>query len=294
MYDISGYMFTKIEPITKGWSKDKKYCVTNANGVKYLLRIAPSSQYESKKSLFELQKQVSELGVPMCIPIDFGNCNAGVYTLQSWIYGEDFKDVLLRFTETEQYLFGIKAGEALRLIHSITAPQDEKNWATKYNQKIDKQIAMYKDCDIQFLGDNHILTYLTENRHLLETRQSQCFQHGDYHIGNMMLSEGELIIIDFDRNSYGDPWEEFNRIVFCKRSPHFSTGMLRGYFGGEPPKNFFETLMLYIATNTISSIPWAIPFGEADVEFMRQLTQNVLIWFDNMNNPVPTWYLKDF
>ena len=38
MIDIKGFdTFVKSEPITKGWSEDKKYCVTKADGTKYLL-----------------------------------------------------------------------------------------------------------------------------------------------------------------------------------------------------------------------------------------------------------------
>ncbi len=42
--------FISKEPITKGWSDDKKYCVTTADGTKYLLRISPPEQYDKKKS----------------------------------------------------------------------------------------------------------------------------------------------------------------------------------------------------------------------------------------------------
>ena len=123
----------------------------------------------------------------------------------------------------------------------------------------------------------------------------ECFQHGDYHIGNMMIERGELKIIDFDRYDSGDPWEEFNRIVWsAAASPHFATGQLRGYFGGEPPLDFFKLLAFYISSNTLSSIYWAIPFGPSDIDTMMKQSQDVLRWFDNMRNPVPTWYLKDF
>ena len=134
---------------------------------------------------------------------------------------------------------------------------------------------------------------LEKNRQLLENRP-QCFQHGDYHVGNMMIERGELKIIDFDRYDFGDPWEEFNRIVWsAAASPHFATGQLRGYFGGEPPVEFFELLAFYISSNTLSSIYWAIPFGQADLDTMMKQSQDVLAWFDNMRNPIPPWYLKD-
>ena len=122
-----------------------------------------------------------------------------------------------------------------------------------------------------------------------------CLRDSDYHVGNMMMEQGELKIIDFDRYDFGDPWEEFNRIVWCAAaSPHFATGQLRGYFGGEPPIEFFKLLAFYIASNTLSSIYWAIPFGQSDLDTMMKQTQDVLRWYDNMQNPVPTWYLKDF
>ena len=36
--------------IDKGWSRDKKYCVTDENGTRYLLRVSDISEYDSKKS----------------------------------------------------------------------------------------------------------------------------------------------------------------------------------------------------------------------------------------------------
>ena len=49
-----------------------------------------------------------------------------------------------------------------------------------------------------------------------------------------------------------------------------------------------------IYSNTISSIYWAIPFGENEITTMKNQARDVLTWFDNMNNPVPNWYLENF
>ena len=285
--------FSKYEPITKGWSEDKKYCVTEANGTKYLLRITPHSRYETRKSLFSLLEKVAALGIPMCVPIEFGTCDDGVYSLQSWINGEDLETVLPRLSEAEQYILGLKSGEFARKLHTIPAPETQEEWSTRFNRKTDMKIQQYHECDLQFKGDNYVLAYIAQNRHLLKNRP-QCFQHGDFHVGNMMLENGELKIIDFDRYDFGDPWEEFNRIVWsAAASPYFATGQLRGYFGGEPPLDFFKLLAFYIASNTLA-VYWAIPFGQAEIDIAMKQTQDVLAWFDNMSNPVPTWYLKDF
>lgn len=282
------------EPINKGWSEDKKYYVVVADGTKYLLRITPIQRYETRKSLFEMLQRVAALGISMCVPVEFGTCDDGVYSLHSWIDGEDLEAVLPLLSETEQYVLGLKSGEILRQIHTIPAPEMQEEWAQRFNRKTDTKIQKYRECRLRFDGDDKVIEYIEKNRYLLENR-SQCFQHGDYHVGNMMLENGELKIIDFDRYDFGDPWEEFNRIVWsAEASPHFATGQLRGYFGGEPPLEFFKLLAFYVSSNTLSSIYWAVPYGQSDVDTMMKQSQDVLAWFDNMRNPVPTWYLRDF
>jgi len=297
---LSGDRFNDIKFIEKGWSEDKKYRVTTPEGEKYLLRVSPIKRREARKSLFHMMEKVAALGIPMCLPVEFGDCADGVYILLSWIDGEDLEDVLPSLTEAEQYVLGVKSGEIIRKIHSIPAPDGTEEWASRFNRKTDNKLIMYRECGVRFDGDDYVIDYIENNRRLLENRP-QCFQHGDYHIGNMMIERvaklptEALKIIDFDRYDFGDPWEEFNRIVWsAAASPYFATGQLRGYFGGEPPIAFFRLLAFYIASNTLSSIPWAIPFGQSEVDTMTEQTQEVLAWFDNMRDPVPTWYRKGY
>ena len=289
--------FAEITPVLKGWSEDKKYCVTGYDGTKYLLRISPTERFETRKNLFEMLGKVAALGVPMCKPIDFGTCSDGVYALYSWIDGEDLRDLLPKLPEVEQYKLGLKSGEILRVIHSIPAPDNQENWAERFNRKADIKIKQYQACGFKINGDDNMIKYVEQNRHLLENRP-QCFQHGDYHDGNMMIENGELIIIDFDRYDYGDPFEEYNRIAFsAQSSPHFATGQLNGYFGGDVPLEFFKLLAFYIAPNALASVYWALNFGEKETDFMIKLTSDTLKCynnFENVNNLVPSWYLKNY
>ena len=256
--------------------------------------MADIAEYDRKKAEFEIITRLSALGVPMSQSVDFGICDNGqsVYSLLTWCEGEDAESVLPKLSDTEQYLLGVRSGEILRRIHTIPAPVTQEEWCSRFGRKTDNKIAAYKACGVRFDGDENILRYLEDNRQLLSGRP-QCLQHGDYHVGNMIISpENALCIIDFNRFDFGDPWEEFNRIVWSAAvSPRFATGQLNGYFGGTPPLVFFRLLAFYIASNTISSIYWAIPFGQNEVDTMLKQTQDVLRWFDNMNNPVPIWYL---
>lgn len=279
------------EPINKGWSDDNKYCVTDENGKKYLLRVSVIEQYDSKKAEFDMMKKVSSLGVPMCLPLEFGICDEGVYSLQSWIDGTDADEVISTLSDTQQYSYGIEAGRILQKIHSIPAPKTQEDWESRFNRKMDYKIKKYTECPLKYENGQAFINYINNNRHLLKDRP-QTYQHGDYHIGNMMIDKsGKLYIIDFNRNDYGDPWEEFNRIVWCaQKSPLFASGMVNGYFDNDVPQKFWKLLALYISSNTLSSLYWAIPFGEGEIETMRRQAEEILEWYDNMQNTVPTWY----
>ncbi|WP_066186143.1 MULTISPECIES: phosphotransferase [Gracilibacillus] len=298
MEEIAGYhSFVTMEPIDKGWSSDKKYYIETKDGQTLLLRIADISQYDKKKNEYEWMQEVAALGVPMSRPVHFGTCDNDkkVYSLFTWCEGEDAETVLPLLPETEQYQLGIKSGEILRMIHSIPAPEGQAEWSERFNRKADDKIKKYQACGIRFDGDDQVIDYVEKHRYLLSNRP-QCFQHGDYHVGNMVISADQtLSIIDFNRLDIGDPWEEFNRIVWSAGvSPYFATGQLNGYFAGKPPIEFFERLAFYIATNALASVPWAIPFGEKQIMTLKQQTKDILSWYNDMNQVVPTWYLADF
>ena len=87
-------------------SEDNKYCVTATDDMKYLLRITPISRYEVRKSLFAMLERVAALDISMCVPVEFGTCGDGVYSLQSWIDGEDLEAVLPLLSEAEQFVLG--------------------------------------------------------------------------------------------------------------------------------------------------------------------------------------------
>ena len=281
-------------PIDKGWSGDQKYCAITADGQEYLLRISSIDRLERKRREYEKMSEVGQLGIPMCLPVEFGTCDEGAYSIQSWIDGEDAEEAIMAMDADAQYQYGLDAGRILAKIHTIPAPNYAPNWEVRFNAKIDRKIAMYEACELKYeSGGDAFLKYIAENRYLLHDRP-QSYQHGDYHIGNMMIDRnGVLTIIDFDRDDFGDPWEEFNRIVWCAQAaPAFASGMVDGYFNGDIPMEFWELLALYICSNTLSSLPWAIPFGDKEIQVMRQQAAQVLQWYDGMKNVIPCWYGK--
>lgn len=289
-----GMKFIKIKPITKGMSSDKKYFIETVDRKQFLLRVADISEHDRKKAEYEIMQKVASLNIPMSQPVDFGVCNGGknVYTLLTWIDGKELESTLPALSEAEQYFLGIKSGEILYKIHKVTAPQDAEDWSVRYFKVIDERLNAFRAEGVPFDGDAYILDFLEANRHLLKGRP-QCRHHGDYHEGNMILSAGNtLSIIDWhtvDFENHGDPWIELARY---SGSPSFTNGQINGYFENKPPKDFWVLFAYYLAAGAITSIVWAKYFAPERLNSILQLNRDVLLWFDNMQNPVPSWYLR--
>ena len=290
-YDVFSNI-VKREKITEGFSLDTKYCVYDKNDNKYLLRISSMDKYQIKLNEFNYMNELSNLSVNMCKPIEFGICDEGVYSIQSWIDGVDARDFIPTLSKEEQYKYGILAGIELKKIHMVNAPVYAMPWDERFNKKIDRKFKMYEECPLKYKKGDLFIEYINNNRHLLKNRPNT-FQHGDYHIGNMMINKNnELVVIDFDRDDYGDPWEEFNRLVWSIQvSYEFATGIVDGYFNKKVPEEFWKLLALYISLNSLSSLPWAIPYGDEEVNIMINQSNEILDWYDAMRRYVPKWYI---
>lgn len=69
---------------------------------------------------------------------------------------------------------------------------------------------------------------------------------------------------------------------------------MNGYFGGTPLIEFWRLLDFYIGSNTLSSIYWAIPFVQCELDIMMKQAADVLDWYNNMKSIVPKWYMEVF
>lgn len=287
--------FIKKTLIEKGWSDDKKYCVVDKNGNKYLYRVSNVEQIDKKKEEFDMMKKVFDLGVPICEPLKFGVNEEGVFSIQEWIEGTMAIDTIPYLSDTEQYVYGLNAGQYLKKIHSIPAPKQIEDWESRFNRKIDSKIEKYLNCPFKYDEGEIFIEYITSHQQLLKNRP-QCFQHGDYHLGNMIIdADKKLRIIDFNRFDYGDPIDEFNRFFWCvERSSIFSSGLINGYFDHQVPESFWKLFALYVLVNTISSLEWSIKFGQKEVDTMIHQAKEVNKWYDSMKNIIPNWYFKGY
>lgn len=292
--DYTTYLsrFQNAKKISEGMSSDEKYHCIRDNK-ECLLRIADGSEYEQKKAEYEHLERLSKAGLPVPECIDFSKSDDGahVFTLLSWIPGEDADQVLPKMNHRDQYELGTQAGDILRRIHETApAPDLSKNWYDRYFEVIEPRLDAFKQKGIPFEGSETILGFIEDNKHLLKTRPL-CHHHGDYHMGNLIVRNGKVWVIDWhtvDFDGVGDPWYEFNRLGIDY--PAFATGQIDGYFDNEVPEEFWKLFALYLATSTLTSIVWAKYRAPEALNRVMERNQQVLGMFDQMENPVPLWH----
>lgn len=284
----------RIEPVDKGWSADKKFYIENNNGKKLLLRLSDISQLDKKKTEFETMVKVQQLGIRMTEPISMGTCDGGklVYIFLSWLEGESAEEALPGLNGETQYDFGISAGQMLKKIHSVPAPDSQPDWETRMRRKVELKATQYKDCGHTVPNDKKIWQFIQNNISYVSDRP-QTLQHGDFHVGNLIITrQQKLGLIDFNRLDFGDPWEEFCRLTtFSRRvSIPFTRGQINGYFNNQPPDLFFRLMALYTAIDAHFSIIWAIPFGGKEIAGSLERSKMNYRDYQGFETYIPVWY----
>ncbi|RAI82662.1 phosphotransferase family protein [Macrococcoides goetzii] len=286
---LPGFHFVKLEIFNKGWSDDQKYIVTTRDE-KYLLRLSSIEEIEDIKLQIYLVEKCMDLGLPVQQLVPHGEYKDQYYLLYKWIEGHEAKEILPTLTLEEQYELGLEAGRILKAIHAIPGA-NQFGWRDFFLKKIERKQSMYLNCEYKYDNDKCLFNVIEKYENHI-TDKPVVYHHGDYHVGNMVIDEkGKLWIIDFDRCSIGEPFEEFNRISWCvNTSEAFSRGRVDGYFDGEIPIEFWEVLSVYIATNIISSLPWAVPFGDKEIQVMKEEFEVQRKYYEDFNIVIPKWY----
>ncbi|MBI9012141.1 MAG: DUF4269 domain-containing protein [Clostridiales bacterium] len=284
---IESYDLMTMSYFQKGWSEDIKVIGRTAQKT-YLIRQTPKRHAARKRQTFEKMRFISD-EVKISKPVLFSS-NHHTIELYEWLEGDDLETQIEKLTAKEQYDLGIEAGQIQKHIHRHEG--NNFDWYDKYSKKIYRIIDAYQNCGIKMPEDDIIIDYLIDNMGVLKDRPI-VFQHGDYHLGNMLYTpDGHVGIIDFNRSSEGDPWEEYDRFIFTYRiSPYFALGQLHGYFD-TVPGHFFEVVAVYAALNCLAGIPWAIPFGEEDIQVMKDNYLEIYKTYDGFKTTIPSWYLK--
>ncbi|EGC39258.1 hypothetical protein DICPUDRAFT_147922 [Dictyostelium purpureum] len=306
----------KIKEITKGFSNEFKYLIENIDSEnniieKVFIRISSIKLKEEKIEEFKRTKLLNSItdDFNMTRAIEMGvfeknnNSEGYVWILTNWIEGTDFRDDLPKLPLKKQYELGLDAGRLLKLFHSL----EIKDTSNIYNRdNIERKLRIIQDFentkDIRFENDELIIKFIKENLDTVYKLDCQklVLKHGDYHVGNMVLTDtNQFAVIDFNRSCYGFALDEFQRIqnfdIEC--SVHFSIGQIDGYFGNKSSEilnnhSFWYSFKTFVAMSLISGVHWARTFDQSIVDGMIYRAQEALSHFNNFKDDIPSWYLE--
>lgn len=294
--EIPGYKnWDTVQEVQAGWSKDRKFYVRDQNDDEWLLRLADIDVYHKKVSEFLRLQKFNSLHIPIPRAIDFGVCNAGksVYMVLSWMRGVPLAKALTELSAKAQYRLGVRAGQVLRAMHALPVEMQDIPKGNRLAYKHGK-LWEYQNSSVRVPDDYEIVVFVRKNLYKLKNLP-MVYQHGDYHVGNMLYTpEGKLAIIDFNRGGCGDVADEFVRVQSfdVEISVPFSVGQVQGYFDGDPPLAFWDTLAVHVAHTSLTAINWAERFGKNEIAGMQMRCLRAMKDYDYFRETIPRWYRR--
>ena len=149
--------------------------------------------YKDVEREIALARSVFVLGLPTAISFGIVSVGKGYGSMFELIDAKTISELIAKTPEHTDYYAGIMAGLAVQ-IHS-TRPDSVKLFpeASAYIDSWIKRADLGEDTEKKLFD-------------ILAARPvSECLVHGDFHTGNVFLSNNEPLFIDVDRMAVGDP-----------------------------------------------------------------------------------------
>ena len=269
---------TFAKRLAKG--SERKFYVETSRDDKRLLRIGNTAHYDWAEAGARWYEYIASAGINAMHLLDMGvlNDKTLLYQLYTWFDGDDLTEVLPHMSNTEQFFLGMKCGAVARKIHALPPLHETEPWGVRYKRKMHDKLQAANHAASSREG-TLLMQYLQDHMSLLDNRPYTT-THGNWNTENIILTpNGQIGVIDHGLDC-NDPWFEFWEAPDdANAQAYFYTGQIKGYFGGNPPAEYFPLLTFYMA------------FGRIEWEYDFQC---LLDWTDNMRNPVPIWYLSDY
>lgn len=214
------------------------YLLDDGNVVKVL----KNSSFEDADKEIQLSKWALKKGVPTAISYDVADVDGHPGLVYESLGRDNLRNVLRDTPERFDEVLS-RYTELLRTVNSIEVePGQLPNTMDKYKDFLERARPAMSDAEYERM--KQLLGTIPESRKLL---------HGDFHVKNIKVVRGELLLIDLDTLSCGDPIFELSGLyrsynLFLRKDIDSDVnaffeldksillrlldGLLRGYFPG--------------------------------------------------------------
>ena len=170
--------------------------VLRINGDTIVKLFHPATPLEDVKREQEYAKKAFVLGLPTAIPFDVVKCDDCYGLVFELINSTTLSDFLNKNPEKfEEY--AVKYGKLLKQLHATKVSEDMLSGTKElYRERINglDELGYFTEKEIEDL-------HRINNAFADDT----CVIHGDFHAKNVMVMDGELILIDMADITYGNP-----------------------------------------------------------------------------------------
>lgn len=278
-----------MERIMVGSPADIKYLVEYK---KKWYMVKATTKYNLRDGLPEEISRIAGKGIPIVTAkySYFSRKLKRRFFAYPWVQGQNLEEVLEKCGADEKYRWGEQCGRLLKRFHDAQ---------TKPQRKIHKKdvIREYRHCrfycylyGITFPHKREYDKYFIENKHLLKKRKlSVC--HMDYQPKNIMLTDNDLCIIDYESAMLTDPWWDLCTLFMGPPKMYpFLKGLINGYFSGRIPKDFFRLTCLMTIVSLYRYAMWKMQNKGRRVVHQAE---NIYQYYDGLENPVPD-FLREY
>jgi aminoglycoside phosphotransferase (APT) family kinase protein len=292
IFDKIGISYKTIKILEKGWSQNMK-CVLSADNSVMCASFFSKNMMDRKKEIFEIQKVLHKNGVKVAKPEEIYTYEDYGILVAEYLDGVDGEEAVVKLGDEDCYDLGFQAGQELRKIHSIDAPENLDDWSLRKSTKSDKYLELYKKAKYKLENEEEIIEFIKSNYYVMMNRPNM-LQHDDFHLGNLIY-KGNILqgVIDFDLCDYGDPYHDLIKCgnISATLSENFCKGQIDGYFyPNKPDDNFWLIYSVYGAMSVISTIVWLERFHPQRFEEGMKGIYKMLSDHDNFKEIIPRWY----
>ena len=163
-----------------------------------ILKVVKDMSLDAIRSEMQVSKQVFIHGIPTAISYDVVRTEEGYGEVYEMFHAGVLPAAVMAEPErVEEYTR--RFAEMYKFIHSVEIGENELESVKEHYLAAAEQASQYMPAE----------DYAALRRILLAIPERHTFVHGDFHMGNVMLQDGELVLIDVGEAGWGHPLLDF-------------------------------------------------------------------------------------
>ncbi len=254
---------TRLELVRRGTNE-----IFRDASIRIVVRVTSANRLETVRRSLGIASAVSEAGGPVVAPLS-----------QSVIFvGDDEIATLWPMGDEPKRLDGFKLGSLLRRLHDVPPPAAVVAWDV--TPRIVKRLEAAGDSE-RFRGYTKFLleelARITERFDAVQPGR-QVLIHGDAHLGNLVLLDGELRLIDLDDIAFGPREADFAPLMITirrfGRDPEEFMNARRAY-GHQLDEQLLDA---YASLRQITMTSWLLSIISWRPEAEEELRYRISTW----------------